>query len=256
MNVEEIERAISDLEINLERLGALYNQYFMGIERTEPLIPRKNVDREIAMLRREQIHNTALRFRLQTQILKYNTQSNHWKKVCREIEEGTYKRHVMLAKRRMEARAVERKSKNPRRPSRPSDSVLPEAVPSGEIDLDLGNGFALDEPFQLGEQAPPQPENVLSSLDDPFGEESKKKLLSAAIPSPRPAEPPKLDAARARAIFRSYVAARSKCNEPTENLTLDKMTKSLEKQYAEKGGNVDFKVVIRKGKAAIKTIKK
>ena len=38
----------------------------MGIERLEPLILRKEVDRRLWVLRSEQIRNTGMRFKLQT----------------------------------------------------------------------------------------------------------------------------------------------------------------------------------------------
>ncbi|MEP7050199.1 MAG: MXAN_5187 C-terminal domain-containing protein [Pseudomonadota bacterium] len=99
MDNAEVEVALEELENRLERLRALYEQYFMGIERIEPQIPRKDVDRRIYVLRREKIRNTAKRFKLQTIISRYNTFQQYWQRICREIENGTYKRHVIRAER-------------------------------------------------------------------------------------------------------------------------------------------------------------
>ncbi len=99
MENAEVEVALEELENRLERLRALYEQYFMGIERIEPAIPRKDVDRRIYVLRREKIRNTAKRFKLQTIISRYNTFQQYWSRICREIEAGTYKRHVIRAER-------------------------------------------------------------------------------------------------------------------------------------------------------------
>jgi len=95
----ELDVALEELETRLERLRALYEQYFMGIERIEPAIPRKDIDRRIYVLRREKIRNTAKRFKLQTIISRYNTFQQYWQRICREIENGTYKRHVIKAER-------------------------------------------------------------------------------------------------------------------------------------------------------------
>jgi hypothetical protein len=95
----ELDVALEELENRLERLRALYEQYFMGIERIEPQIPRKDIDRRIYVLRREKIRNTAKRFKLQTIISRYNTFQQYWQRICREIENGTYKRHVIRAER-------------------------------------------------------------------------------------------------------------------------------------------------------------
>ena len=99
MDNAELEVALEELENRLERLRALYEQYFMGIERIEPSIARKDVDRRIYVLRREKIRNTARRFKLQTIISRYNTFQQYWQRICREIELGTYKRHLIKAER-------------------------------------------------------------------------------------------------------------------------------------------------------------
>ena len=62
MEAAEIEIQIDELEQRVDRLRALYEQYFMGIEKLEPTIQRKDVDRRVWVLRREQIRNTGLRF--------------------------------------------------------------------------------------------------------------------------------------------------------------------------------------------------
>jgi hypothetical protein len=96
----EIERLVGELELAVDRVRSLYEQYFMGIEKLEPLVPRKDVDRRIHILRKEQIRNTAQRFRFQMIIQRYNTYQTHWQRICREMENGTYKRHVIRAQQR------------------------------------------------------------------------------------------------------------------------------------------------------------
>jgi len=101
----ELERLIGELEVAVDRLRSLYEQYFMGIEKLEPMVPRKDVDRRIHVLRKEQIRNTALRFRFHMLLQRFNTYQTHWQRICRDIENGTYKRHVIRAHRRFEAQA-------------------------------------------------------------------------------------------------------------------------------------------------------
>ena len=59
MEPDEVDNQLEELEIRVERLRALYEQYFLGIEKIEPAVPRKDVDRRIWVLRRTQIRNTA-----------------------------------------------------------------------------------------------------------------------------------------------------------------------------------------------------
>ncbi|MDB4942374.1 MAG: hypothetical protein JWP97_1908, partial [Labilithrix sp.] len=92
--------AIGELEERVDRLRNLYEQYFLGFERLEPTIPKKDVERRFMLLRKEQIRNTAVRFRFNVVTQKYNTYAMHWVRICRQIEEGTYKRHLRKAKAR------------------------------------------------------------------------------------------------------------------------------------------------------------
>ena len=100
MELKEIEINVNELELRLDRLRALYDQYFMGFEKLEPQIPRKDVERRFQILRKENIRNTAVRFRLNVAIQKYSTYQSYWQRICRQIEEGTYKRHIQKAKAR------------------------------------------------------------------------------------------------------------------------------------------------------------
>ena len=95
----EIEPFLSDLESRLERLRALYDQWFAGIERCEPQVPRKDVERRIALLRKQPLRNTALRFRFQTLLQRWTTYLTYWNRVGRQIEEGTYKREIQRGKK-------------------------------------------------------------------------------------------------------------------------------------------------------------
>lgn len=343
LSAEEQEKMVSDLETALDRLQALYNQYFMGIEKIEPAIPRKDVERKIQILRREKIRNTAVRFRFQTQIQKYNTQSNYWRRICRQIEEGTYQRDVMRAKKRSdrmdeaalasralselgseseEARPVfdlsaqmgmdiddpfaashtEKPTQPPPAGSRqdPDKTPVP-SVGSGIHNLheklisDARKGVTTDAAdggedelasFFSRKSIPPPPPRAGTPPPPPSG--TRKTPVPPApreveprpsVTPPRPASRPRPEKApaapkpatrpastssqakagvsdeRMKSVYRAYLAARKKTNEPTDNISFDKVSSLLKKQLATKQGVKDFKVVIRKGKAVIKTVK-
>ncbi len=97
---------LTELEEKIDRVRALYEQYFMGIERLEPLIPRKDIERRILGLRKEQMRNTAIRFKFNTLCQRFSTMQHHWGRICREIENGTYKRDVARAAARFGADEV------------------------------------------------------------------------------------------------------------------------------------------------------
>lgn len=104
MDFKEVDQALEELESRIERLKALYEQYFMGIEKLEPLVPRKDVDRRVQILRREQVRNTAQRFKFNTLVQRYNSFQQYWARVAREIENGTYHRDVARAAARFGAK--------------------------------------------------------------------------------------------------------------------------------------------------------
>ena len=100
MDGTELETALEELETRLERLRSLYEQYFLGIEKVPPAVARTDVERRIWALRKEQIHNTAKRFKLQTIVQRFNTFQQYWQRICREIENGTYSPHLARARKK------------------------------------------------------------------------------------------------------------------------------------------------------------
>ncbi|HEX7478250.1 MAG TPA: MXAN_5187 C-terminal domain-containing protein [Polyangiales bacterium] len=99
MDQKQFEALLSDAETRLRRLKLLYEQWFAGFERMEPTVARKEVDDLLQRLRREQIRNTGLRFRLQQLVQRHTTFTTYWRRIARQIEEGTYQRDVLKAKK-------------------------------------------------------------------------------------------------------------------------------------------------------------
>jgi hypothetical protein len=95
----DIDELLKELSTKIERVRVLYEQYFMGIERVEPLVPRKEVQRAMLQLQQQQIRNTGLRFRFNTMLQKWNIYVTLWNRTLREIENGTYIRHIQRAQR-------------------------------------------------------------------------------------------------------------------------------------------------------------
>lgn len=186
MNAEELSEAVDELDTRLERLRVLYEQYFQGIEKIPPSIVQKDVDRRIWVLRREKIRNTGTRFKFQQIIQRYNTFGAYWMRIMREIENGTYKRDVLRAKKRFGVDVVHPNAKaqvqQQEQAREQQDSMPP---PSHELDLSLDDieeeSFDGDDLGELGvlPKAPPLPGRP------PPPPPSKP----AAPPTPAPARP-------------------------------------------------------------------
>src|SRR5215510_1644135 len=99
MDPKQFDAMLSDAETRLRRLKVLYDQYFMGIERMEPALPKKELEDLLAKLKREQVNNTAARFRLQQIVQRHVTFMTYWRRIARQIEEGTFKRDLVRARK-------------------------------------------------------------------------------------------------------------------------------------------------------------
>lgn len=97
MDTKQLQPMLDELETDVERLKALYQQYFMGLEKLPPAVLRKKVDRAFWHLRRERLPTTGTRFKFQQILQRYNTYEQYWARTLRQIENGTFKRDVIRA---------------------------------------------------------------------------------------------------------------------------------------------------------------
>ncbi len=212
MDQDEFDNELNELEIRLERLRALYEQYFLGIERIEPAVARKDVDRRFWRIRKVRVRNTARRFKLQTLLQRYNTLQQHWTKVCRQIENGTHIRQLARAKRRMGEVAEEPLALRRRRNRQSAATSGPSAPPP-------------PVPVSAGGRQPP-------SFDDKI--DRLHRELSEAQAKHDPGS---------RTVSRRALA---------ESL---RMTEA-KLRHKHGGKEIDFRVVLKDGRAAIKPVVK
>ena len=202
MTPKEQEIAIKELEERVDRLRNIYEQYFLGFERLEPTVPRKDVERRFALLRKEQIRNTAMRFRFNVITQKYNTYAIHWVRICRQIEEGTYKRHVR--------RAAARFGDGAGAGAKPEREVSSIDIDIDTADFDVDMGEALAEEADAGETyelsgsdtlPPPAPERAPSART-PTANSSRASVASSRhqpLDDLERAAPPSMNVASDRA---------------------------------------------------------
>ncbi len=166
MQAEEIDAAIEALETRLERLRSLYDQYFLGIEKAEPSVVRKDVDRRFWDIRKIQIRNTARRFRLQTLVQRYNTLQQYWSRTLREIEAGRYRPHLQRAEKRLALDAQETLRTGRLVPQSNAEEALPAEPDAAEArrraaklarELELELEASLDDPFSGTSLVPSPP---------------------------------------------------------------------------------------------------
>lgn len=197
MEANEFDQELAEFELRLERLRALYEQYFLGIERIEPGVARKDVDRRCYQLRRVKLRNTAKRFKLQTLIQRYNTLQQYWAKVCRQIENGQYTRHLVRAERRFGVAGHKLKAAETERDSAQNLAALPEpdlgAMLEESFDADAELRNALHEVDALEVRRSPTSETSASpkappALARPKSSGPTPNRLPPGAP-PRPGQP-------------------------------------------------------------------
>lgn len=292
MDVKEFEALLSDAETRLDRLKALYEQYFQGMERLEPTIPRKDFERRLFALRKEQPRNTAMRFRMQTLVQKYTSFQTYWTRTTRQIEEGTYRRDILKARRRKPVEASAPPSLSDVLNDLPQDfdflstsdapdpsigavvskSVAPPSILPASVSPPPTSSIP---PTPTRPKAPPPPPPS-AAMKVPPQVRPPMPTPSKAVPVPPPrvvpqAPPPPLRVAVAktaaagseeqmRRIYSQYVEARKRNNESAD-VKYETLAKSIQEmipklQSRHNTKSVDFEIVIRDGKVGLKPVVK
>ena len=140
-----IEGLIKELELKLERLKVVYEQYFMGIERREPLVLKKDVVRVMRSLDQVKIRNTGLKFRLRMIVQRYNSYKTYWGRTIRAIDNGTYHRDVARVSRKMARQGISMPPKGKLRTAAEVERAITQALSqakAGESDGAAENASA------------------------------------------------------------------------------------------------------------------
>jgi hypothetical protein len=216
---EELEGDVQKCEEELEELKAKYEMYFLGTERREPVRWREDVKKKVLRLKTAFTRNTGLRFRIQSLHARYLSYERLWLRSSREKEEGTYRRDLFKARLR-------------------------------------SGGAAADGGKKPG--AAPRARGAKHEAEDVDVSDLAAAPAAAAKPTPPPA-PGRMGETQMRELYDAYVAAKRRCNEDVSKLSFDVVSKSVSKQIPElmerfRARSVDFKVVIKDGKAVLKAI--
>ncbi|MEM1023339.1 MAG: MXAN_5187 C-terminal domain-containing protein [Myxococcota bacterium] len=221
----EIER----LEKDLDALKATYELFFMGIEKLEPSVQHDALKKRLRAIQERAVRNTGLKFRRQQLKAKFVTLQNHWNRVLREREAGTYRRDIVRAERRAELLAERERL---RAQQDPPTELRKASSPEG-----------VDVPTPGTQSALPRVGQAPQGRD---------------VSRPRASRPEDLTDAHLQRLYQTYVGARRRCGE-SANLGYDDMASALRKQVPKLmkqtgAKSVEFKVVIRSGKAVLKAL--
>jgi hypothetical protein len=97
---------LKTLEVRLNQLKLEYEKYFLGTRPTEPAQQRSEIQKSVLRWSNRRITNTALRFKFHSLNGRYQAFKRQWDNILRQIDAGTYKRHVFKADLRDREREV------------------------------------------------------------------------------------------------------------------------------------------------------
>jgi hypothetical protein len=94
-----IQEDILHFEQSIGELIIKYEQYFLGLEKREPLKLLEEVDRIARRYANVQIVNTMLKFRYNALVARLNSYRQYWNRINRLIEDGKYSREKFKMER-------------------------------------------------------------------------------------------------------------------------------------------------------------
>ena len=127
---DELEAEAGRLEEELEELKARYEQYFLGIERKEPVRWREELKKRVLKVKEAFTRNTGLRFRLQTLHARFLSYERLWLRSAKEKEEGTYRRDLFKARLHRKGPAAPEPKAAPAAPVQPPAPAPAAAAPA------------------------------------------------------------------------------------------------------------------------------
>jgi hypothetical protein len=83
------------LEQRIGRLRALWDQYFMGLEKIPPTMVQSELERMFSRSQIPKSRFTLHKFKYRTFLARFTTMRNYWTRIHRKIENGEIRRGVM-----------------------------------------------------------------------------------------------------------------------------------------------------------------
>lgn len=88
---------ITKLDQQLSELILKYEQYFIGLEKREPLPLLGEVEKMVRRYTGVPINNTMYKHRFNMLVARFNTYREHWNRILKLIEEGRYSRDRFIS---------------------------------------------------------------------------------------------------------------------------------------------------------------
>lgn len=270
----KVNAEIDECAALLEVLRARYEQYFLGIERVPPERERKDVFRRLHQLEHLTFNNTATKFRLQTLAQKFRTYGEYWSRTLRQIEDGTYVRHVAKARKLVAQQAALDKAAAQQAAGQQAAAQQASSSAAARSFLDeigdLADDFlsSLGQTFNSSPAAASKATSQAPATQPATQPAALSKAAAATPPKPPPTPPavkPTAPAATgddARSLYDQFTQARAQASGGRPSAAMpafDDFKRSLERQADQlRQGNptrrVRFRVVVQDGRPLIQPL--
>lgn len=264
-----VAKQVDGLEAQIAELRQAYEQFFLGLERKPPTFQHNDLKRQLQQMRGTFVRQTAVKFRINALLQKFATYERLWARTLNEIESGTYRRDLYKVRRQKQEReAAQKPDAGPRVNELPSPddlaSSLDEALAEVEITAPKAptpaRGVAAAPSIPAVTRpvgTPPVPPPGTQLRVTPTGTAPVARPPAAAAG----AGAPPLSDAKLRAVYDAYLTAKKRCQEDTSKLNYEQVAANLRKQVPElmkkaNANSVEFKIVIKDGKAVLRAIPK
>jgi hypothetical protein len=259
-------KRLDDLEKGAEGIRREFDQFFMGLQRRAPTTSQAQFAGQMRKIKEEELGdwNTQDRFRFNQIHARFVSMERVWARTMKQIEDGTYKRDKLKQGLRKKA---EEEAAKAQRTQLGESSDLTQRPPSSQqdaldsIDVDMGS---FDEDSLPG-LAPPRGAPSSAGQPPPTPAAPRPAAPAAAKPAASPPPPPGGPAGgpsdvQLQKLYKVYMDAKKRTGEAS-NLSFEALRAQIAKQVPtirqkHNCEAVDFKVVLKDGKAMLKAIPK
>jgi hypothetical protein len=91
---DAVARELNAIELQQRELEILYEQYFAGVEKREPVKGRETLALRLRQFANRRIMQTDLRFKYQNLATRFHSYAGYWDRILRLIDEGRYLRQT------------------------------------------------------------------------------------------------------------------------------------------------------------------
>jgi len=231
------------MERKIDRLRALYESFFSGIERQPPNAPRRELNRLMLEMQQVQIRNAALRFRFQSLSQRWTLLTTYWNRTLREIEAGTYRKDVAKVSRRLAQKGA--------------PLTEQEAVALG-IPASRARALVARQEARSGRAGAAGATAAAAATESPPAQPEAPPARAAATAAPRPSGVPGFSEDDLAALHRRYDEAARTTDRPAPTLEQlrDRLAKHVPQVMAHLGTEVAFDVVVKDGRAMLRPKKR